>query len=1139
MKKFISFIASFAVLFNSFLAPLSVMAEDLPTPEPTPIETSAPAPTATPEETIAPETFTENSILPETGITPSIEPSPSSGESAKINPELITPSPTPETENQNAQEKAGDWTFEKVELNKEYTASGVTLVFTKLPENTGNIKINVITLSEEQIKETGSLTDKAYDITSDMQDGTFAYNLILPVPNSSQGKSVDVKYTEDISKLSSAQKAGDTVSSENSVSVSNLDHFTVFIVVLEPSWTAPGAGGVFSAYIGPTKYSYVSPGNTAIYDGREAGIIKAGISIDADGHYWDEGLFGFMPDMTINTFAGGPINYDVTNQEGTNPVWMTIEIDTGIVGDRTDNTTFQFVPTSNPIGWHTVDAGTGLWQRWADNKGTTTGSLFTLGQIASTYDGLNVVRAYLRLGMGDSYHGSGSGTIAWVDKVTLRSTVYDFVVLSAPSLISPINNAFVNGASLTNSWSSVPAAVKYVYESYNDEEMNSLRWRQEVFAPQTSKTATDVANAVFWWRVRAIDEAGNMSEWSPLWKVTVDNTPPTTPTISGFLDPSLSCGAITNSKYVTVDWTDSTDNNAVKGYDYEIDYPTGSGRGIWDPFFTTSFYAGSLNEGIHYIKVRAKDMAENTSDWSNVCSITYDSIPPFVQITSPTGTLFNTDVIVRGTVTDANPHHYWLHITKNGSDFLDRTVNMSSSFTDQEFYTLTEDGNYVITLAARDAAGGTSSSGNRSGDVTKTFTIDKTAPAAPTITDPDPEQAFNVSPILNKWDSVSDTSGINKYQVWYSYDDEHSFSGSTCGVTTIDSKEGRCRDVNYPSTQRNHSPSSSEQGGVTIRVRAVDNAGNLGEWSDPVHYYFDATNPEGGWVSPLSGDTVSGNVALNFNATGSISGIKSVSYQYAASGSADFINITGGTWDTTSLPLGNYILRATATDNAGNPVTEDITVGVSAIISNQIVSTPYAGEITITWHTNYPTTSQVVYDTVPHSVADPNLPNYGYEFATGENTNKVYNHSVSIAGLVHGQVYYFRTISHGSPVAISSESSVKTLTLWVPPAYTDNSGGTVLGVTTALPAQNQKLALANEETGNNNLEGVGENVNIENGAPDAANANGTPAPKVLGAETGPQNNTWKIILIALAVLLAGYGFYKYNKNKKAQKQSQI
>ncbi|MDM8000526.1 MAG: DUF1565 domain-containing protein [Dehalococcoidia bacterium] len=200
---------------------------------------------------------------------------------------------------------------------------------------------------------------------------------------------------------------------------------------LQPSWTAPGGGGVYSAYYGPDNgYLAVSPGQTTLFNGREAGIIKAGLTPDpGDGHYWDEGLFGFTPNVTIDSLAAGPLTYDVINEEGTNPVWMTIEIDTGVVGNRDDDTVYQHVPTANPAEWHTVDAAAGQWQMWNDYNGDTSGNpLISLGEVAAAHTGLNVVRAYLRLGIGDSYHGDGDGTVGWVDKVTIGTTIYDFVV---------------------------------------------------------------------------------------------------------------------------------------------------------------------------------------------------------------------------------------------------------------------------------------------------------------------------------------------------------------------------------------------------------------------------------------------------------------------------------------------------------------------------------------------------------------------------------------------------------------------------------------------------------------------------------------------------------------------------------------
>ncbi|MFA5750300.1 MAG: hypothetical protein WC895_03700, partial [Candidatus Shapirobacteria bacterium] len=125
-----------------------------------------------------------------------------------------------------------NWTFEKVKLNKEYIApqnSGVKLTFTKLPINSGNIKIEEITLTKEQIEQTGSLSDKAYDITSDMVDGTFAYNLSLPIPESAKGQNVDIKFAEEISQINSAEIASNTTETNSVATATNLDHFTIFI----------------------------------------------------------------------------------------------------------------------------------------------------------------------------------------------------------------------------------------------------------------------------------------------------------------------------------------------------------------------------------------------------------------------------------------------------------------------------------------------------------------------------------------------------------------------------------------------------------------------------------------------------------------------------------------------------------------------------------------------------------------------------------------------------------------------------------------------------------------------------------------------------------------------------------------------
>lgn len=205
---------------------------------------------------------------------------------------------------------------------------------------------------------------------------------------------------------------------------------TVDVYNLQPSWTGKG-GGVYSAYYGPDNVA-VSPGATMNYLGHTAGIIKAGQGTNPGADGWDQGLFGFKPHMTISKLAKGPLTYTVVNQSGANPVWMTIEV--GNPRDRSANVIYQFIPSTNPASWHTVDAGAGEWQL-QDSAGNGSGPFLTLREVAKAASPAphKVVRVYLRLGMGDGYYSSdGNGTVGWVNNVVIGETTYDFV-LAPPS----------------------------------------------------------------------------------------------------------------------------------------------------------------------------------------------------------------------------------------------------------------------------------------------------------------------------------------------------------------------------------------------------------------------------------------------------------------------------------------------------------------------------------------------------------------------------------------------------------------------------------------------------------------------------------------------------------------------------------
>jgi hypothetical protein len=116
--------------------------------------------------------------------------------------------------------------------------------------------------------------------------------------------------------------------------------------------------------------------------------------------------------------------------------------------------------------------------------------------------------------------------------------------------------------------------------------------------------------------------------------------------------------------------------------------------------------------------------------------------------------------------------------------------------------------------------------------------------------------------------------------------------------------------VDAPLTSRNHSPAINEQGGVTIRVRAIDNLGNISGWSLPVHYYYDATAPT---ISSPADITVNNDLGEN----GAI-----VNYNVSALDNLDVtVSATCVPASGTFFPVVDTTVTCNASDTAGNNAT--------------------------------------------------------------------------------------------------------------------------------------------------------------------------------------------------------------------------
>ncbi len=281
LQKVISAFASVLLLVNSFTPYLLVAPAVYPVKAQEETVTPISAAEVLTEEapTVTPEITTEPTVEPTIEVatpTPTVEVSPT----IEVTPvETVTPTEVPtlapteapsvpsppvdiiDTVTTESQESAklvislwqtnsdgSETTAGVVSLNQTYQApqnNKVTVTFTKLPENPGKLTIKEVKLTAEQQADLGAFSDTAYDITSDMADGTFTYDLTLPVPESAKGKTIEVKSGETVDEVVTNAEVVDEpkeVKSET-ITITGLDHFTVFVLA-SPSVSAVDTTGI-------------------------------------------------------------------------------------------------------------------------------------------------------------------------------------------------------------------------------------------------------------------------------------------------------------------------------------------------------------------------------------------------------------------------------------------------------------------------------------------------------------------------------------------------------------------------------------------------------------------------------------------------------------------------------------------------------------------------------------------------------------------------------------------------------------------------------------------------------------------------------------------------------------------------------
>jgi hypothetical protein len=447
-----------------------------------------------------------------------------------------------------------------------------------------------------------------------------------------------------------------------------------------------------------------------------------------------------------------------------------------------------------------------------------------------------------------------------------RNYYYDATAPTVPVLTWPIDGVYTNDNTPLMQWdnsSDVYGVSGYLYRVYyhcsNPSDFTTCSQVYPhslgLWLTASEYQAGATADGVYYWQVRAQDNAGNQSAWSEVEKVIIDTTAPSTPTGIYFRDTdndkNVACGDMTNSRHFDVYW----DANLESDFDH-YEYISYNANGSTGPIrtFTTNYFNASWwtvpIEGTYGVQIRTVDKAGNKSPWyggaqgvNNSCRYTADWTAPTVTAVSSDGAVYN--------LTSSNPNikvtfsedvtlpNIEVHTAPTG-----QSVNDCADENDKTYcftYPLHNE-EVVHTLhisGAADQAGNSMILNN-----SHTFEVDRIAPVS-IITFPDNEGSGSTL-ITNVWDgSIAGTatdgfSGITGVKVSI----KNSLGQYFDGTDFVGSEEEILRDSVYDDGGWEYNELTLPlEGSYTLKSHAIDGAGNV-ESTYTLTVILDKTIPE-------------------------------------------------------------------------------------------------------------------------------------------------------------------------------------------------------------------------------------------------------------------------------------------------------
>ena len=392
--------------------------------------------------------------------------------------------------------------------------------------------------------------------------------------------------------------------------------------------------------------------------------------------------------------------------------------------------------------------------------------------------------------------------------------------------------------------------------------------------------------------VRATDTAGNLETAPESYTWTIDLTPPMAPVTT-----TPANGAATNDATPTYSGTAESGSTVTVVIDGSpAGTTTADGSGNWT--FTQPI---DLAAGAHGVRARATDAAGNTSPDSNTNSFSVDATAPAAPTlnTPANGSATNDDTPLYAGAAESGST---VTVIVDGAPIGTSTAASSGNWSLAQTAALSQ-GAHSVRATATDAAGNTSAVSS-----TNTFTVDTTAPGAPTVVTP-----ANNSTTADPTPTIAGLAEANSTVAVY-------FDGSPVATTTT---SGAGNWSYAPST-----PLSD--GAHTASATASDAVGNTSGASPTRTFTVDSTAPAAPIVyTPVDGSTtadatplVSGHADTDAILSVYVDGVLVATA--STTGSGDFFYTP-----TTALPEGTHTVRVSASDVSGNGPTDSNTSSFS------------------------------------------------------------------------------------------------------------------------------------------------------------------------------------------------------------------